>query len=46
MTEKKITFTKNQILRDEKTCIELSVQKFTFPTEKGDKEIEKVIFEG
>src|SRR4051794_24111199 len=41
----KITFTKNQITQANKVHIELSVQKFNFPTEKGDKEIEKIIFE-
>jgi hypothetical protein len=46
MTETKITFTKNKITTDNDNCIELSVQNFKFPTEKGDKEIEKISFEG
>jgi|SRR6185312_2057124 len=46
MTETKITFTKNQITTDSNNYIELSVQNFKFPTEKGEKEIEKISFEG
>ncbi|CAG8771709.1 7956_t:CDS:2, partial [Racocetra persica] len=34
-----------KINNNQKSFIELSVQKFNFPTEKGDKEIEKISFE-
>src|SRR6185436_15696749 len=42
----KITFTKVNIKNNQNNFIELSVQKFNFPTSKGDKEIENIIFEG
>ncbi|KLL04899.1 MAG: hypothetical protein MRERV_9c020 [Mycoplasmataceae bacterium RV_VA103A] len=45
MSTKKIIFTKVKIDSSSKVFIELSVQKFNFPTEKGDKEIEKISFE-
>src|SRR6185312_8237062 len=42
----KITFTKVNIENNQNNFVKLSVQKFNFPTSKGDKEIENISFEG
>src|SRR5438876_757791 len=41
-----IKFTKNSIDNNDARIIQVAVNKFSFNTEKGNKEIEKIIFEG